>query len=73
MKAEKIKEPFKPVLITLESQEEVDALIAVFSHRTLADTVLEMPKAMDVLDPFGSPSGYRKYFERFEKHFKCVE
>ncbi len=72
MKAER-REAFAPVVLILETQEEVDALAAVFAHRTLADIVLEMPHAMEALHPFEIPGRYRKYFDRFEKHFRKVD
>ncbi len=32
MKAERQKEPFTPVVLTLETQEEVNALALIFNH-----------------------------------------
>jgi uncharacterized protein YpbB len=38
MKAEK-KERFMPVILTLETQEEVDKIFALMNHKDLADAV----------------------------------
>ena len=56
MKAERIqiKEKFIPVIITLESQEEVDALFVVGNHPIVVRTLSALKGMWTALSPFAS-------------------
>jgi hypothetical protein len=48
------KTQFKPVVITLETQEEVDALVTVVNHSMITDTLPALQDWWKKLDGLGS-------------------
>ena len=56
MKAERIepKQKFVPVIVTLESQEEVDALFVVGNHPIVLRTLPALKGMWTILSPFAS-------------------
>ncbi len=50
----KPKQQFVPVIVTLESQEEVDALFVVGNHPTVSQTLPALGGLWRVLQPFAS-------------------
>ena len=65
MKAERVesKQEFIPVIVTLESQEEVDALYAVIDHTTITSTFRALFGWQTKLYPYRS----RKYQELWKR------
>lgn len=64
MKAERVelKSEFVPVVVTLESQEEVDALFAVTNHAKIVDDMLPvMAGWWSKLERFKSPGSSRMW------------
>lgn len=63
MKATRKEQPFNPVILTLESQEEVDKLFAVFNFVPIADLLGFNYK---VLNDFRT-GGYVNYHGKLQK------
>ena len=64
MKATQSTEPaFKPVILTLETQEEVDALYAFLAHSVLSDAVGLLAR-YQVLTPYRT--------RRYENHLETL-
>jgi len=65
MKVERIKPEaeFVPVVVTLETQEEVDKLFALLDHCTV-NRELDMENWWRPLEKYKS-KGYEKYFNKF--------
>lgn len=68
MKAERIdqKPPFVPVLLTLESQAEVDAIFTVMNHTHLSEALNFEYGVHEVLRP------YRDVFKALQLHEAVV-
>ena len=71
MKAERIepKQEFVPVIVTLESQEEVDALYAVIDNTIVTSTIPALWGWQPKLHPFRSPD-YQLPFKKLDKLFQ---
>lgn len=54
MKAERIQEPkkFIPVILTLETQDEVDSIYSLFNHNGICNTAGLPFKSFEVLDAY---------------------
>ena len=67
MKAERIepKQEFVPVIVTLESQEEVDAVYAIVNHITITSTFRVLLGWQDKLYPYRS-CGYSKLWKMLD-------
>ena len=63
MKAERAesKQEFVPVIVTLESQEEVDVLFTLANHSGIVNTFPIMHKWYDVFFPFASNQQWRQH------------
>lgn len=71
MKVEQTKS-FTPVVITLESQEEVDALFAVLNYTPISDAIKSAFKSeymYTFLDRYNT-LGYSKYFLELEDRLR---
>lgn len=68
MKIEQEKS-FKPVVITLETQEEVDKIFAMFNHVTLSETLEFDLNWTDMLELFSSDE-YKEYHRRLTNIIK---
>lgn len=64
MKACRVRNPFEPVVMTLESQEEVDKLFAVFNFTPIS-RALNLGGWLEVLNRFKT-SAYVQYHARLE-------
>jgi len=71
MKAERIepKQEFVPVIVTLESQEEVDALYAVIDHTTISSILPVFYGWQSKLEPYRSLE-YRKSWKKLDELIK---
>lgn len=69
MKIEKFAQPFEPVVITLESQKEVNELVAIFGHPDITrDTSLsESWEELNALSSIGAADEIRKLHRRLNK------
>ena len=54
VKQVKLKQNFVPVIVTLESQEEVDALFVVGNHPIVVRTLPALKRMWAALSPFAS-------------------
>ena len=68
MKSEKMKAQFAAVILTLETQTEINKLYAIFNHPDIAKA-LELSKAYKHLDPFIT-EGWREYYAAISKIIK---
>ena len=64
----KIKRKFTPVVIKLESQEEVDELFSLIARQDLADVVPSLSSNFEALIPYAT-TDYKVAKERFCSKF----
>lgn len=65
MKVEKLKAGFEPILLTIETQDELDRLFALCNHSLISDRLM-LYNMQDLLHPHRSDN-YVKYHNELEK------
>lgn len=71
MKAERIKskQEFISVIVTLESQEEVDSLYAIGNHTSIGNALPALDRWYKQLGPFVG-NNYRSFWDRLDAVIK---
>ena len=69
MKIEAKKQTFQPIAITLETQEEVDAMWAVFNHGWISEGIGRFVDVGEQLERHTSSAG-RGYFNTLDAYLK---